>query len=251
VETVSPILGRTSQYRLLLQDPWNFRDGIVLGIQHGAGDGLPTSNHSVVFFYGDAVPSMGATDTIDVGSSASLSAANYTSTPAGAPESLTSFYEGEYDGNISSPLFDATIFLGSLPPLARTDPRKQSLTDTGLTHPPGSTIRFNVQIDSNNDGVVLRRRLDQEIFAQQAQVLVDGVPAGIWMTPANTSASGGSAKYDTTKRWADSDFPIAGSLTKGKSQLSIELEVLPPAFVPAGLAAGWTDFRYTVFSVDH
>ncbi len=108
-----------------------------------------------------------------------------------------------------------------------------------------------MHIDSNNDGVVLRRRLDQATFEQQAQVLVDGVPAGTWMTPANTSASGATAKYDTTKRWADSDFQIAGSLTKGKSQLSIELEVLKPAFVPAGLADGWTDFRYTVFSIDH
>lgn len=250
VETASPILGQTSQYRLLLQDPWNFRNGIVLGIQHGAGDGLPTSNHSVVFWYGNGLQGMEATDTIDVGTAASLAAASYLSTPAGTPESLTSFYEGEYDGNLSSPLFDATIFLGSLPPLPRTDPRKQSVTDTGLTHPPGSTIRFNVQIDSNNDGVVLRRRLDQATFEQQAQVLVDGVPAGVWRTPANTSASGGSAKYDTTKRWADSDFPIAGSLTKGKSQLSIELQVLTPTFVPAGLADGWTDFRYTVFSVD-
>jgi hypothetical protein len=25
---------------------------------------------------------------------------------------------------------------------------------------------------------------------------------------------------------------------------------LPPAFVPAGLGDGWTDFRYTVFSID-
>ncbi len=77
VETVSPILGRTSQYRLLLQDPWNFRGGIVLGIQHGAGDGLPTSNHSVVFWYGNGLPGMDSTDTIDVGSSASLLAANF------------------------------------------------------------------------------------------------------------------------------------------------------------------------------
>ncbi len=130
-----------------------------------------------------------------------------------------------------------------------TDPRHQSVTDTGLVHPPGSIIRFNVNVNADNEGVVLRRRLDQETFEQQAQVLVDGVPAGVWMTPPNTSASGATATYDTSKRWADSDFPIAGSLTTGKSQLSIELQVLKPAFVPSGLADGWTDFDYTVFSV--
>jgi hypothetical protein len=80
--------------------------------------------------------------------------------------------------------------------------------------------------------------------------LVDGVPAGIWMTQPNTSATGSPAKYDTAKRWADSDFPIAAGLTQGKSQLSIELQVLQPAFVPSGLNGGWTDFRYTVFSLN-
>ncbi len=249
IETVAPLEGETSQYRLLLQDPWNFRDGIVLGIQHGAGDGLPTANHSVVFWYGNGLQGMDETDSIEVGNAASRSAAGYTSIPAVAPQTLTSFYEGEYDGNFTSPLFDASIVLGAVPPPLGTDPRHQSVTDTGLVHPPGSTIRFNVRINADNDGVVLRRRLDQATFAQQAQVLVDGVPAGIWMTPANTSASGTPAKYDTSKRWADSDFPIAGSLTSGKSQLSIELQVLKPAFVPPGLPDGWTDFDYTVFSI--
>ena len=139
--------------------------------------------------------------------------------------------------------------MGSVPPPPGTDPRHQSVTDSGLTHPPGSVIRFNVKIDANNDGVVLRRRLDQATFEQQAAVFVDGVPAGIWMTAPNTSASGSTAKYDTSKRWADSDFPIAASLTRGKSQLSIELQVLKPSFVPGGLADGWTDFRYTAFSI--
>ena len=57
-QTVSPGVGETSQYRLLLQDPWNFRNGIVLGIQHGAGDGLSTANHSVVFWYGNGLAGM-------------------------------------------------------------------------------------------------------------------------------------------------------------------------------------------------
>ncbi|HEY1831912.1 MAG TPA: DUF2961 domain-containing protein [Acidimicrobiales bacterium] len=250
VQTVSPIEGETSQYRLLLQDPWNFRDGIVLGIQHGAGDGLPTANHSVVFWYGNDLEGMDQTDSIDVGNTASLSTADYTSTSVATSETLRSFYEGEDDGNLSSPLFDATIILGAVPPPPGTDPRHQSVTDTGLVHPPGSIIRFNVKINADNEGVVLRRQLDQATFEQQAQVFVDGVPAGVWMTPANTSASGATAKYDTYKRWADSDFPIAGSLTKGRSQLSIELQVLKPVFVPPGLADGWTDFRYTVFSLN-
>jgi hypothetical protein len=249
LENASLTTGRTSQYRLLLQDPWNFRDGIVIGIQHGAGDGVPTSNRSVVFWYGSGVAGMVPTDTIDVGSPGSLAAAGYSSTPAGAPEALTSFYEGQDDGNITSPALDAAIEPGSLPPLPGTDPRGEAVTQSGLTHRPGSIIRFTIEVDPDNNGIVLRRRLDQATFEQQAQILVDGMPAGTWMTPANTSASGAKAKYATDKRWADSDFPIPADLSRGKSRLSIELKVLAPPYVPPGLPDGWTDFRYTVFSV--
>jgi hypothetical protein len=249
LENASPTTGRTSQYRLMLQDPWNFRDGIMISIQHGAGDGLPTSNQSVVFWYGNVGAAMVPTDTIDMSNAGSLAAASYSSSPSGTPESLTSFFEGELDGNISSLAFDAAIDPGSVPPPAGTDPRGQSVTASGQAHRPGSTIRFTVRVDPDNDGVVLRRLLDQATFEQQALVLVDGSLAGVWMTPANTSASGSKATYHTYKRWADSDYAIPSGLTQGRSQLSIELLVLTPPFVPPGLAYGWTDFRYTVFSI--
>jgi hypothetical protein len=247
-EYMSSTTGRTSQYRLMLQDPWNFRDGIRLGIEHGAGDGMHTSNHSVVFWYGGGRGAMQSTDAIQVGDSASQATAGYSST-AGTPEALTSFYEGDRDGNISSPAFDAFLEPGSEPPPAGTDPMGESVTDSGLTHPSGSTIKFNLRINPSNYGVVLRRRLDQATFQQQAQVLVDGTSAGTWMTPANTSASGSTASYDTYKRWADSDFALPASLTAGRSDLSIELRVLAPESVPQGLQGGWTDFRYSAYSI--
>ncbi len=264
-----PDQGRTSQYRLMLQDPWNFRGGIVLAIQHGGGDGLPTDNHSVVFWYGNERQAMEKTDTIDLASPTGTAAANYTSTSS-SPETLTAFYEGEYDGNIAEPAGDVAVgFPGAAPPPPGTDPRRQSVTDSGFTHPPGSTISLHVRIDPHNNGVLLRRRLDQATFQQQAKVLVDGTPAGIWFTPAAT-ADTYSVGFDIWKRWADSDFAIPARLTAGKSRLSIELQVLTPSFVPSGkwnaawgpdpayvataygdgpLPDGWTDFRYTVFSI--
>jgi hypothetical protein len=247
-EYMSPTTGRTSQYRLMLQDPWSFRDGIRLGIEHGAVDGMQTSTHSVVFWYGDGRSAMQPTDTIHVGDPASRTTANYSST-AGTPKALTSFYEGDHDGNISSPALDAFLEPGSQPPPAGTDPMGESTTDSGLTHPAGSAILFKVRINPNNFGVVLRRRLDQATFQQQAQVLVDGASAGTWMTPANTSATGSTASYNTYKRWADTDFALPARLTEGKSHLSIELRVLTPDFVPQGLQDGWTDFRYSAYSI--
>jgi hypothetical protein len=247
-EYMSSTTGRTSQYRLMLQDPWNFQDGVHLGIEHGGGDGMQTSNHSVVFWYGVGQPAMELTDTIHVGDPASQATANYSST-AGTPEPLTSFYEGDHDGNVSSPAFDAFLEPGSQPPPAGTDPMGESVTDSGLTHPPGATIKFNLRINPSNHGVLLRRRLDQATFRQQAQVLVDGASVGTWMTPANTSANGSTASYNTYKRWADSDFAVPAGLTEGKSRLSIELRVLAPDFVPQGLPDGWTDFRYSAYSI--
>ena len=113
------------------------------------------------------------------------------------------------------------------------------MTDAGLAHPPGATIQFAVKTSPDNHGVILRRRLDQATFGQRAEVLVNGASAGIWLTPGD----------NTSKRWVDSDFTIPASLTAGKSRLAIELRVLPSDGVPQGIAEGWTDFRYLVYSI--
>jgi hypothetical protein len=252
----APMGAVVSQYRLLLADPWGFRRSIRVGIEHGGGDGIVTSTRSVVFWYALAGPGTAASDAIDVGEVASEAAHEYQSESPGT-FTLTAFYEGEEDGNISSPVLDATILPGSLPAPAG-DPMGESVTDDGRYHPPGSTIEFQVQVDSENAGVILRRRLDQLTFSQRALVLVDGVSAGVWSTPTVNDA----------KRWADSDFALPASLCQGKGALSITLVVLGPIRPPlvAGglpdeatapnlpslnlpLDQGWSDFRYEVFSL--
>lgn len=237
-ETV-PGGGRTSQYRLLLDDPWPFRDGIRLGIEHGGGDGIPTSARSVVFWYGSARRATELTDTLDLGDKASLAAAGYRTTDTDTTERLAGFYEGDLDGNISSPAFDAAILPGSQPPPDGQDPLHQSVRETVLRHPPGSTIDFVVQVAPNNDGVILRRRLDQASYGQRAEVLVDGAPVGVWFT----------AGANSDKRWADSDFSLPARLTAGKSRLRIGLRVLSPVGAPGGASLGWTDSAYWVRSI--
>src|SRR6185503_9016780 len=114
------------------------------------------------------------------------------SEPKSARTVLRSFYEGDRDGNGSSPLYDS-VLLGALPDGTKDG---EAATDDGRKHAPGATIRFAVTVDPANEGVVLRRRLDQQTFGQAADVSVDGAPAGVWLT----------AGANELKRWADADF---------------------------------------------
>lgn len=233
--------GRTSQYRLMLTDPWFFRDGLKLGIEHGGGDGLTTAVRSVVFWYGTGHRGLAQTDRIDPSSASSVKAAGYGATTATAAN-LKAFFEGDHDGNLSSPAFDQLQPGAQRPPPGTEsvlDWTGESVTSNGLTHPVGAAIHFNVRIDRRNQGVVLRRQLDQQTFGQRAEVSVNGRPAGIWLTPGT----------NTSKRWADSDFTLPAALTAGKLRLAITLKILRSPNVPNGSAEGWTDFGYTVYSI--
>ncbi len=252
----APAGARVAQYRLLLGDSWTFRRGIRMGIEHGGGNGLESATRAVVFWYGADAPAAELTDSIDVGDPTSEALHEYGS-DASEAVALTGFYEGDRDGNTSSPLFD-TLLLGALP-LSSPDFSAEAVSDRGRHHPPGAKIRFLIAVDPANEGVLLRRRLDQAVFSQTAAVSVDGSPAGVWMT----------AGANEMKRWADADLLLPPSLTAGKSAVSVELVVLEPERLPlvvpvvpetlasvvlpainlAAPSSGWTDFRYEAFSI--
>ncbi len=248
-ETTARGDGLTSQYRLLVNDPWPFRAGVRLGLEHGAGDGIPTAIRGVVFWYGNQHSGLRTTDTINVGSRASERKHSYHATGRDPEYPLTAFYEGDHDGDLSSPKYDLGFIvrsngdpvpgLGSQPPPDRTDPMHELITSAGRRHPPGVVITFRLKIDPNNHGVILRRQLDQAVFGQRAVVTANGARVGIWLTPgANTS-----------KRWADSDFFLPASVTAHTNRLSIELQVLPSLPTRPRPESGWTDFRYTALTI--
>jgi len=244
-ETTSRGDGLTSQYRLMLTDPWPFRNGIEFGIEHGAGDGLPTSVRSVVFWYDNEHPGMRQTSSIDVGNRVSEAAAAYRASAPDPEYKLTAFYEGARDGNLSSLNYDLPspnhgfVIIGSQPPPPGTDPLHESITDSGRRHRPGAVIKFRLRIDPDNEGVVLRRRLDQATYGQRAAVYANGIALGIWLTPGS----------NTRKRWADSDFWLPSTVTAGRRQVAVELRVLKPDDTLPGTGKGWTDFLYTAFSI--
>jgi hypothetical protein len=233
-EDVGPGRARTSQYRLMLADPWSFRSGIHLGIEHGGGNFEQASIHSVVYWYGARRPALRRTDGFDV-ADRSAAAAGYTYT-GGTPASLTAFFEGDRDGNVSAPT--DFVYLGSLSPPPGSDPMGESFAASGYSHPVGASIGYRATLDPANRGAVLRRLTDQATFGQRAAVTIDGQPAGIWLVPgANTS-----------KRWLESDYAIPAELTAGRRQITVGLHVLPPLDPPADAAVGWTDYRYVTLS---
>jgi hypothetical protein len=223
----------------MLDDPWPFRNGIRLGIEHAAGDGISTSTRSVVFWYGTPKPITRVTDSIDLGDSGDVRAASYHATGTQTSQQLVGFYEGDFDGDISSLAYDSAILPGSQPPIGGQDPMHESVPGTAFSHPVGSLITFDIRVGVRNDGVIVRRRLDQATYGQRADVLVDGHPAGSWFTPgANTS-----------KRWADSDFYLPARLTNGRRRLNIGLRILPSRGAPSGAPTGWTDSRYQALTI--
>jgi hypothetical protein len=234
-EDVGPGRARTSQYRFMLADPWPFRSGVHLGIEHGGGNFEQASIHSVVYWYGARRAAMRQTGAFDVADRAAADAAGYSSS-SGTASSLTAFFEGDRDGNVSAPT--DFVYLGSLPPPAGADPEGESVTASGYSHPVGATVSYRATLDPANHGAVLRRLTDQATFGQRAEVTIDGRPAGTWLVPgANIS-----------KRWLESDYAIPAQLTAGRRQVTVGLRVLPPLDPPPNALVGWTDYRYVTFS---
>lgn len=89
------------------------------------------------------------------------------------------------------------------------------LTALHLSHL--NKMRFEIQVDTANCGVLLRRAYDQFHGRQRARVIVDGEFAGWWYNP----------EENRTKRWAERDFYISQEFTAGKSKLEVEID--PPA----------------------
>lgn len=101
------------------------------------------------------------------------------------------------------------------------------LRDAGRTLAGGSAFRM----DAGTPSVGLRlRRLYDQALPQDAEVWVDGQLVGRWYTAATNEH----------RRWAESDFLLPASLTRGKASLRIEIRVQRP---------GWTEYRYELWGL--
>lgn len=192
----------TGAYRLMLPDAVPFSDGLVADIQHGPQDDDSADYSSTAYWYGGMGPGQRTSDDVDLAESGNRSAHAY-----------------QADGETVGPLNSS--FEGGLNPAAFS---RTTTTATGA-------VSFQVHLQNPNQGVRLRRLGDQDNSYQQAEVRVDGQPAGTWLEPLG----------NPYHRWLEDVFDLPPALTAGKSSVRIEI-------IPVGGAPGWSASRYTVYS---
>ena len=191
----------TGAYRQQIPDAVPFRDGMVAGIEHGPANDEPGDYSSTAYWYGGHPASQGIADLLDPGQRAQRDAHGYRAERENSAP-LRSSFEGDRDDE------------------------PQTAPVSSSTGP----VSFRVALDPANKGARLTRLSDQAQPYQQAQVKVDGQPAGIWVQP----------RSNATHRWLADHFELPPALTKGKNSVQVELTPLPGS-------PPWTAARYTVF----
>jgi hypothetical protein len=195
---------RTAAYRFLLQDAVPFRRRIRVSIEHGGHDETTTDAWMLAYYYQQPTTRLRPSDLLDVGTTTSESAHAYRITTPRWTGSRTYQYEGTAD----------TV----------------DVTDNGRAHRGSS--QFDLAIDPTNDGVLLRRRFDQTIANQRADLYVDGRLIGPWYVAGN----------NPFLQWRDTDILIPVSATAGKSKIRVKLQ-----FVSSAL--DWNEFTYWAYSL--
>lgn len=104
------------------------------------------------------------------------------------------------------------------------------MTEDGRAHTGSS--EFTMKLEPDNEGALLLRTFDQSIENQAADVYVEDKLVGTW----HKAGSNGSHS------WRDEDFFIPASFTEGKSSIRIKVAY-------TGHSAGWTEYRYSLFSL--
>jgi hypothetical protein len=195
----------SSYARFHLEAPIPFFRSMDARIQHGGMSDIRSNYRSLAFCYLRRRPAICQTDFLDVGNTTSERAHSYSA----AGSELTGIVAGRPEGDY----FDT------------------SEDQQGRRHRSG-VIAFDLAIDPQNNGVRIRRRLDQSGLPQSAEVYVDGVYAGTWRHPYQNESL----------RWFDSDFDLPPDLTRGREKLALRLVV-----VDGPDSGEFTDFSYSVF----
>jgi hypothetical protein len=176
-----------------------YQSQLVVSTEHGIDNAVPAMYSSVAYYY-ERPDGMRLVDTVDVGEARDEAAHRYSATPAAEVRSLTSRFEAR-EGT-------------------------SEMTDRGRD--VAGRSRFTVTAPAGH-GALRHRRLYDPAPAQDAEVFVDGQPAGRWLTAAT----------NTARRWADSDFILPASLTRNRTTLEVEIRVS---------TGPWTEFRYELWA---
>lgn len=239
-----------SAYRFLLADLMPFGKNALIQLEHGGSNESTQHYQTLAYWYGLPAPSLIKSDEMLVGDAASERGHDYVSPDASPAYAVSSRYEWGPDTLSGREIYPAS-------------------TDRGRTTKTWS--EFNLKIDPDNLGVMLRRKLDYAFPNQRAEVYVRDLTghnpkwglAGIWyLAGSNTSvfSNAGGRELGATehivqtsnRRFRDDEFLIPRALTKSRSGIRIRIQVTP---VPIPLYPGrplpklaWSEMRYSAYS---
>jgi hypothetical protein len=202
----------TQAYRLHISDSIPFRKSVKFGIEHGHWNQANTSAgtfSSVAYYYKTAESSsaLALVADLNLGDDWAEGLYSYLRPAVSSVQSNTWSYEGE---TIPVPV-----------------------SDQGYSY-SNSMAEFTVPL-TENAGILLRRRSDQGIGLQKADVFVDDIFAGTWYEADGNFSS-------VSRRWLDSEFMIASNLVAHKTSVRISI-------VPLSSSGVWNEYRYWVYCV--
>lgn len=200
-------------YRFLIADSIPFNRHLVVRWEHGGADESTHPYRATMLWYGTPTQTALLSDTVQPASPSSRHDHQYQS-PGEQTYQLTSGYEYV----VHSP--------------------SSSANGTRMT----GTASFKMALDPRNSGAFLRRTFDYCVPDQQANIFIDGQPAGTWYS---AGASRGVDSEGQQRCWRDEDFPLPASLTHGKSLVTVRIQ-----FMPTNNAqnSSWTAFQYQMYS---
>ena len=236
-------LGPDKGYRFLIFDYIPFSSSLRFFQDHaydfpGDRDG---NLFSAIFYYHNPNPFLLSCDSLDVGDLKSEAAHAYSIVGKTRLQRDTSAYEGYYS---------------------------EKLLDEGRWTDGQSA--FRISIPSDNDGIRLRKRINQSAYHQEIEVFVDGNRIGLWFEQgSNYVVQYPDAGYrsvlqayyrgkgESIPTWEsgampaqfrDTEFEIPAEWTRGKSYLSLVLKTKGSLAVTPGDAGLTNEYRYWFYS---
>jgi hypothetical protein len=232
------LLSDITMYRFHPTEFVPFRSEARFSIQHGGLNEVEGHYRSLVFYYHLPQPSLCRSDFISMSDKAGLDAHGFAVEGEMKVEAKSGFFEGEFCGNdigtLKKPkwfppiwwMLYWTFYGGNRREPPADSPDRVSFKVARHSGPCG----FKVRIDPQADAVLLRRVLDQSVFDQRAEILVDGRRAGTWFNTENNE----------WKIFCEDDIILDPSATRGKDEIFIRI-------VPE--SGSFTAAEYTVFSI--
>ncbi len=235
-----------SAYRFLLSDLMPFGKNAVIRLEHGGTNESTQHYETVTYWYGLPAPSLVQTDQLQIGDSASESSHAYSSPHASAPYAITSRYEWGVDELGGKEIYPA---------------------DTAQGRITKKTSEFRLRLRSDNQGVLLRRKLDYSFPNQRAEVYIANTSrsawkfAGIWFLAGSNTCVYSNPKEElgatqhivesSNRRFRDDEFLISRDLTHGRKSICVRIKFTPvnrPLYPGYPLPEqAWSEIKYTAY----